>query len=381
MKEKIEIGEKLETYKNMYRELDESGGPAENGKLFEEIIMLEDDILDTMELPPAQKFREILWNGDVETVMELLEKARGEYQSRPIRDPMLMLVNAVLNRIDDPFNLLPMAGFTVHEYQLYLFSEKLINAHGPEEMDRIMTEMRLTEDHLSEIGLLGIEGIKKNLESYLTLQALEMDYLDEYLINKEVFDLDEEDMDPGQFYLRGRHNLEKERFDEAIYDFSKAIYLFAGAARLHYNRGVAYDRKGDLENAVGDYSRAIEIEPDHYMALTNRGVLLARIGMHEEALEDFCRAIEAKPDLAQAYCNRGNLYALMDRHEEAIEDYTNSISLNPDEAYLYCNRGVSYYRLDLEEKALVDLKKSMNMGFELAEKFIREYFPEVIIEQ
>ena len=91
----IDIREMHEHYKQMNRELDEVGGPEKDGRLFESIIVMEEDILRLFELPPAQKFRKILWGDDTVEVISRLCEASEEYANRPIRDTSLMLVDAI----------------------------------------------------------------------------------------------------------------------------------------------------------------------------------------------------------------------------------------------------------------------------------------------
>jgi tetratricopeptide (TPR) repeat protein len=40
----------------------------------------------------------------------------------------------------------------------------------------------------------------------------------------------------------------------------------------YYNRGVAYQAKGDNDRAIADQSKAIEIDPRYAAAYTNRGI-------------------------------------------------------------------------------------------------------------
>jgi tetratricopeptide (TPR) repeat protein len=369
-----EIKEMLETYKRLHRELDEGGGPEENGELFETVIGLEDDILQGMDLPPAQKFREILWGENVDDVAASLESARGEYVDRPIKDPVLMLVDAILNKKDDPCNLLPMAGFTVHMYQLFMFSEKLLYASGPRNTDEIISEMRQAEAYLGELGILGIEGIKKHADTYWMLRGAGMESLDEYLIHNDKFDLDDADMDARHFFFRGMRHFQKERIDEAIIDFTSSLWLKPDMAIVAYNRGLAFEKLGHPQRAVEDYSYAILSDPGNYYALCNRGIILLQEGFGDRAMDDFSRAISVRPDGPVAYCNRGITLAVLEDHGRAVEDFTMALLMDPDDADNLYNRGVSYYRLGREDKALEDLEKSAGMGFEKAKEALEVFF-------
>jgi tetratricopeptide (TPR) repeat protein len=375
-----EIREMLESYKRLYHELDEMGGPVKNGELFETVIGLEEDILEAMDLPPAQKYRTILWGENMDAVISQLNETRKEYEKRPIRDKTLILVDAIVRQIDEPENILPLAGLSHHTYQIFLFREKLLASNAPDEADKIIAEMRTAEEYLNELGRLEMGGIRKHPDLYMMLHETGLQNLDEYLMRNDRFDLADEDMDARQFLVRGFIRANKGRIDDGIRDLSEAIRIMPDMASLYYNRAVAFEMKGDTARAIEDYSLAIELDPENYQALCNRGAILAREGMHEEALVDLNRAIAARPKMPEAYCNRGNLYANIEQQELAIEDYISAITLDPGNAYLYCNRGISYHRIGKKERAIEDLRKSAGMGFEKAKEALADFFsiyPEV----
>lgn len=370
----------VERYKDHYHALDEAGGPGEAGDLFETVIGLEEDILAAVDLPPAQQYRSILWGESVDEVVRGLARARDEYADRPIKDPAILLVNAAVNGVDDPANVLPMAGFSTHMYQEFMYG-KLLSSEGPEEADALIEEMRKAETRLSDLGIIGLDGVGKHRDLYRSLLEAGMLHLDEYLIHNEALDLEESEMDGRQLCLRGFHRAGRGMVDDAIRDLTMALEEIPGLGTIYYNRALLHEMKGDAGAAMADYDEAIRLDPDYGNAYNNRGLLKAEGGMLGEALRDFERAVALSPEEFQPLCNRGNARAAMDRHDEAIEDFTKAIFLRPGVAYLYCNRGVSYYRLGRRERALEDLRKSMDMGSELAEKFIREFYPDVRIEQ
>lgn len=371
----------LERYRLYCRELDEAGGPSENGELHDAVIGLEEDILAVAGLPPAQKYRSILRGGSIDGAIQALKLARTEYEGRPIKDPTLLLVNAIINQADDPENILPMCGFSLHRYQEFMFRNVILASDGPEESDAIIVEMRKAEARLDDLGRIGTGGIRKYPDLYRSLIDGGMRHCDEYLIAIGAFDLDESEMDGRQFCLRGFDSAGKGMIDEAIHDLTEALRFTPGLATVYYNRAILYRMKGDRDSAMDDYNDAIRLDPEDMPAYCNRGLLRVEWGWIEEALEDFEKAVSLAPNEFHPLCNRGNAYASLGRHEEAVEDFTGAIVLKPDEAYLYCNRGISYYRLGREERALKDLWKAMDMGSELAEKFIREFYPEVRIER
>jgi tetratricopeptide (TPR) repeat protein len=72
----------------------------------------------------------------------------------------------------------------------------------------------------------------------------------------------------------------------AIRAFAMAIRLDPGYARAYLNRGMAYERIGNLQQAVEDFDRAIDLEPGEGKIYYIRGEAHRRLGMAKEALQD-----------------------------------------------------------------------------------------------
>jgi tetratricopeptide (TPR) repeat protein len=76
----------------------------------------------------------------------------------------------------------------------------------------------------------------------------------------------------------------------AIRAFATAIHLDPDYARAYLNRGMAYERIGNLQQAIEDFSKAIELEPEEGKIYYIRGVAHRRLGMANEAMEDLRKA-------------------------------------------------------------------------------------------
>ena len=61
-------------------------------------------------------------------------------------------------------------------------------------------------------------------------------------------------------------------------------------AEAYYNRGNAYEKKGQYDKAISDFTKAIEINPRHADACYNRGVVYYYKKDYEKALDDFYKA-------------------------------------------------------------------------------------------
>lgn len=78
-------------------------------------------------------------------------------------------------------------------------------------------------------------------------------------------------------------------------------------ASAHNNLGLSYFEKEDFEEALTEFSKAIALEP-HSFHYNNRGLAHYHIGKLEEAKKDYDEAINKNPDDPFFYFNRGNVY-------------------------------------------------------------------------
>jgi tetratricopeptide (TPR) repeat protein len=161
--------------------------------------------------------------------------------------------------------------------------------------------------------------------------------------------------------------------DEAIRDWSRIIETadapIEKVAVALYNRGVAWDKKGETQKELADYTRLIDELPDAPVphvgtALFNRAVTWDSQGETEKALADYTRLAEQTPgaaieDIASAVFNRGVLWAKKGETDKALADYTRLIEHLPgapvgDIALALVNRSDIWSEKGETEKASAD---------------------------
>ncbi len=129
-----------------------------------------------------------------------------------------------------------------------------------------------------------------------------------------------------------------------------------------YNRGYAYDEKGDLDRAIADYDQAIQLNPKDALAFNNRGWAYERKGDHDRAIADFDHAIRLNPKDAIAFNVRGIAYRAKNDLDRAIADYASSIRLNPQNANAFNNRGVVYLTKGDYRRAIADFDAAIRLN-------------------
>ena len=66
---------------------------------------------------------------------------------------------------------------------------------------------------------------------------------------------------------RGIQDKNREELDYAIAHYTRAIGLYPGYARAHFNRAIAYENKGEYERAAWDYTQALRDETSQLRVL------------------------------------------------------------------------------------------------------------------
>ena len=76
-----------------------------------------------------------------------------------------------------------------------------------------------------------------------------------------------------EWLLKGSEALKAENYDEAIECFLKDMAINPNDARVYYNLGIAYSKKGMLDESMAEYKKAIGIDPNFADAHNNLGNL------------------------------------------------------------------------------------------------------------
>jgi tetratricopeptide (TPR) repeat protein len=99
---------------------------------------------------------------------------------------------------------------------------------------------------------------------------------------------------PVAYLQRGHAKLNKERFAEAIVDFTAALKLKADFGDAYALRGRAEWRAGDNNSAIADFTQAISFTPS-YETFADRSLARWSLGDFDGADADIIRASQFKP--------------------------------------------------------------------------------------
>jgi tetratricopeptide (TPR) repeat protein len=85
---------------------------------------------------------------------------------------------------------------------------------------------------------------------------------------------------------------EREDYQGAVADYTKAIKLKPDYAEIYDTRGNAKGRLKDYQRAIADYAKAISLMPDYAEAYSHRGIAYLGLGLRNNAMADFMKVKE-----------------------------------------------------------------------------------------
>jgi len=162
------------------------------------------------------------------------------------------------------------------------------------------------------------------------------------------------------------------RYGEAIQkldDLIRSGELDSQALALaHLNRGIAWQKSGDVKKARKDYDAALSRSAElpaaaRVKAHYNRGIAFVALGDTKKAVDDYDAAIRLDPSYASAYHNRANLARKAGEHAAAIRDYNAALLTMQGDGrkYTLLGRALSQHQLGNVEAARADLKQALVM--------------------
>ena len=124
-------------------------------------------------------------------------------------------------------------------------------------------------------------------------------------------------------------------FDLARDALQKAIELNPLNANYHYIFGQLLEDwtelEGAWEQAIREFTRTIELDPSYIAAWCNRGLLYEKLGDLEQACEDFKQVVNRAPAFPEAHHNLGVLYMKQQQWENAEQVFEEILEVEPRE--------------------------------------------------
>jgi tetratricopeptide (TPR) repeat protein len=128
---------------------------------------------------------------------------------------------------------------------------------------------------------------------------------------------------------------------------------------VHYNLGVIYDQKGDIQEAARHYREALNDNPKDFLSCLNLGIIEANQGRWQQALQWYEKAAALEPRLEGAQINMANVYITLGKIPEAEAALERALAINPksvealhSQSILSAKKGDLIEALSLNRKVL-----------------------------
>jgi tetratricopeptide (TPR) repeat protein len=166
------------------------------------------------------------------------------------------------------------------------------------------------------------------------------------------------------------------RYREAIEDYTAAIEIDESNPAYFHDRGLAYDRLGDLDRALEDLNRAVKLRPDETHAIRTLVYMRARANKElKEALTDASRLIELDQRQAQkngaSYHVRSFVYFRLGQWRESIADADRAIQLHGNFAGSFFVRGKAKIASGDRAGGNRDIAAALNIDADIADTFAK----------
>jgi len=89
-------------------------------------------------------------------------------------------------------------------------------------------------------------------------------------------------------------------------------------AAEYRDKGLGFQKNGDLDTALSYFQKAMELDPTLGVAYNDAGVIYEAKGWNDKAKQAYGKAIECDPTLASPYYNLGSIYEKEGDFEKAI---------------------------------------------------------------
>lgn len=169
--------------------LEKKGGPEKNGKLFERVFNLEDEILKKFGLPSIHEYSEVLWNlkvnseSDIEKAITLLAKKAKTYLSKPVVNLIALINNAKAQKVE-AYDFLKEIGISTHEYTIWICSLFYLNKISAKDAINELTLCK-KPSLLGKASLASEENHPEKSKFYKELKKSGLEYIDDFFAFKK----------------------------------------------------------------------------------------------------------------------------------------------------------------------------------------------------
>ncbi len=156
----------------------------------------------------------------------------------------------------------------------------------------------------------------------------------------------------------------RERYDQAIPHFERAIRLRPDFAPAINSLGNSYSAKGDWDKAIEAYQKIIEdvFYGTPHFALSNMALAYYQKGDYTRAEKYFLEALKLSPDFVNGLAGLATTYTAQGRYEEAVQKLERAVRKEPKLPQLHFELGRAYRGLGEPEKAREEFLRAAELA-------------------
>jgi tetratricopeptide (TPR) repeat protein len=138
----------------------------------------------------------------------------------------------------------------------------------------------------------------------------------------------------------------------------EAATLNPADASAHYNLGLIYQQRGQIEEAKSSFRRAVEIDPDEMDAHYQLGRIAREEDRLGEAINHFDPVVRRNPEHSQSEIWReiGRAYFQAGQYEDARAAFERFLDKRPSDAEGHYRYGLTLHRLGCTDEAADEMR-------------------------
>ena len=132
--------------------------------------------------------------------------------------------------------------------------------------------------------------------------------------------------------------------------------------RLHYSRGMTFERLKKWEKAEPDFLKALELSEDQPLVLNYLGYTWIDMGLHlDEGLEMIRKAVDQRPNDGDIVDSLGWAYFKLGRYAEAVEELERAVELQTADPVINDHLGDAYWQVGRQTEARFQWSHALEM--------------------
>jgi len=138
----------------------------------------------------------------------------------------------------------------------------------------------------------------------------------------------------------------------------EAATLNPADASAHYQLGLIYQKRGELDAATGSFQRAVEVDPREVDAHYQLGRIARQQGRLNEAIQHFERVVQLESAHSQneIWRETGLVYYDAGQYQDALEMFDKFLDKRPSDAESRYWRGMTLNKLGRENEAIQEMQ-------------------------